>query len=239
MLSAFSFFLRYADMKHLVHTVVLDPSGIRIIAHQIIIFIVPGQPPWADMIPGPAMAQLHFLFHIPLKILETDLPVFRDGIVNGVHGIIDAFVHGLDPAGYIHLPLQLLGVIFTDQLFQLPDQGIRFLLRNKPGGLDGVHQELQFRQLKRPVDHMIVVSVSHRFPFHLNIKDFQIPEVSIDAFPVRSDFIFSQRGHNFRHGDIVFLIRIFQHDLCEPVQFKLLIRSLWHGLPSPVPFGSV
>ena len=71
------------------------------------------------MIPFPIMPQFHFLFRVPLVILKFDLPVFRNSGMNRIDRIIDAFIHRFDPAGYINLTLQLLGIIFAYQFLEL------------------------------------------------------------------------------------------------------------------------
>ena len=42
-----------------------------------------------------------------------------------IYGIINTFVHVFDPAGYKHLTLKLLCIVFTDQRLQFFDQDIR------------------------------------------------------------------------------------------------------------------
>ena len=106
-------------MQHLVHPVMLDQLRLCIISDHIIILIIPGQSPRADMIPRSSVTQFHLFLHIPLEILELDLLIFRNRIVDCIDSIIDAFIHRLNSSGYIHLSLQPLRIVFADQLFQL------------------------------------------------------------------------------------------------------------------------
>ena len=63
---------------------------------------------------GLAMAQIHLLFHIPLKILKPYLLILRYRIMNRIYRIINTFIHRLDPARHIHLSLQLHRIVLAD-----------------------------------------------------------------------------------------------------------------------------
>ena len=106
--------------------------------------------PWADAVPPAVPAQRFLLLHRPLKVLETDLLPLSDGAVELVDVVVDALVHGLDPPGDEYLPLQLPGVVDADQRLQLFDETAGLALRDEPGGLHRIHQQLQLRQLKLP-----------------------------------------------------------------------------------------
>ena len=67
-----------------------------------------------------------------------------------INVIVDALVHGLDPPGDQHLSLKLPGVVDADQRLQLFDEPAGLALRDEPGGLHRIHQQLQLRQLKLP-----------------------------------------------------------------------------------------
>ena len=154
--------------------------------------------------------------------------------MDGVHSVVNALVHGLDPAGYIDLALQAHGFIPAHQLFQFADQIVRFLFRNKLGGLDRVHQELQFRKFKGTADHMIMIAFALWFAFHFYSQRLQIPEVLINTPAVRGDLIFPQLGYDLRHGDIMLVVCPLKHDLCQTVQLEFLVCSLRHVLTLPL-----
>ena len=229
MFPPFPGFFRHPDMEHLVHPVMPDLPGLRIIPHQIIVLVVPGKPPGADTVVGSLPAQLHLLLHVPLIVLEPDLLILGDSVMNGVHRIVNALIHGLDPPGDIDLALQLHGLIAADQLLQLPDQGVGLLLRDKLRRLNGVHQKLQLRQFKRPGDHVVVIALPRRLSLHLDPQYFQVLEVGVNALAVGGDLILSQGRDDLRHGDVVVVVCALQHDLSQTVKLELLIGSLGHG----------
>ena len=227
--------IAHPNMEHLIHPVMPDLPGVGIVTHQIIILIIPGQPPRTDVIPGAVPPQLHFLLHVPLIVLEPDLLILRDRIVDGIHCIIKALVHRLDPAGYKDLPLQLHGLVSADLLLQLPDQGVRLFLGNEFRRLDRVHQKLQFRQLEGPADHVVMIALPHRLALDLDSQHFQIPQIRVNALPVRSDIVPGQRFLDLRHGNIMLIIRLLQHDLRQTVQLEFLIRSFRHSVSPHFP----
>ena len=53
----------------------------RIIADEVVVFVIPYQGPGADMIPGSIVAQFRFLFDVPLKILKGNLFILIDCFV--------------------------------------------------------------------------------------------------------------------------------------------------------------
>ena len=169
------------------------------------------------MIPGPAMTQLGFLLHIPLKILKPNLLVLRNRIMNGIHGVVNTLIHGLDSSGYIDLTLQFLGIILPDHCFQLLNQTVRFLLRDELGRLNGIHQKFKCRQCKGSVDHMIAITIAILFPFHFYSQYLQIPQVIVKTLSVCRNIILCKGLLDLRHGDIMLFIRFLHHNLRKSV----------------------
>ncbi len=139
----FSFpgFFGHIDVDHFINTVMLDLAFLRIVSYQIIILVIPGQSPRTDVITSPVVPQPHFFFLVPLEILEFYLFIVGNGIMNSIHTVINALVHGLDPAGYIHLTLQFLSIVFSGKGFQLFYQLVGFLYGDKLRRLYCVHKE--------------------------------------------------------------------------------------------------
>ena len=105
--------IQRGDLLHLVHAVVLDDPGLRVIGHQIVVFIVPGHGEGTDYIVRAAVAVLPLLGHIVLKVQKPDLPVFGDAVVNLIHIVVDGLVHGLDAVFHKDLPVQKLGAVYA------------------------------------------------------------------------------------------------------------------------------
>ena len=94
------------------------------------------------MIPCSVVAQNHFFFYIPLKILKLDPCIAVDGIMDLINIIIDAFIHRLDPAGDQNLTVKLPGFISADQMFQFFNQRLGLTFGDKSCGLDRIYQKL-------------------------------------------------------------------------------------------------
>ena len=60
----------------------LDDLRLAVVGDQIIIFIIPRQKPRTHLIYFSIPSELHFLIHIPLKILELYFHIFGNRIVN-------------------------------------------------------------------------------------------------------------------------------------------------------------
>ena len=109
-------------MKHLVYPEMLDLCFPTVISYQVVILVIPGQRPGADLIISTVPAKKHLFIHIPVKILETDLCILTDRSVDAVYIIINTFVHSLDPFRHIDLTVQLGSLILACQSFDLMDQ---------------------------------------------------------------------------------------------------------------------
>ena len=53
------------------------------------------------------------------------------------------------------LAVQMMGVVFTDKGFQFPDKLAGFVFCDEFGGLNRIHKQLQFRQLKSPGQQVV------------------------------------------------------------------------------------
>ena len=67
----------------------LDTLILRVIGDKIIILVIPHQSPWADLIFFAVVPKLHFLFDVPLVIMESNLLIRIDRIMQNVHVIVD------------------------------------------------------------------------------------------------------------------------------------------------------
>lgn len=155
--------LQDANALHLIDPKMLHTVGFLVVGDQVVVLVAPGEGPRAHDVGLGALGNQGFL-QIPLHVLEADLPVPGDGAVQVVHAVVNALVHGFDAALHDDLALQLLGLVFADKAGQFLDEGVGFLGRNKFGALDGVHEELQLRDLELFAGHVIIVVVSDFFP---------------------------------------------------------------------------
>ena len=125
------------------------------------------------------------------------------------------------------------------QGFQLFDEGGGFLFRDEFGGLDGVHQEFQFRQLKGAGGDAVEVGFSAFFPDDVQAETAQLLEIRIESFSIRADAPGGQAVDDLLRGEPVAVIRFLHEDFCQKKQFQLLIVSLCHGafLPFSLVYG--
>ena len=65
--------------------------------------------------------------------------------MNLIDIIVDGLIHRLDPVLHEYLPVEQLCAMNAGQLFNLFDQGQRFLMSKKFLGLDAIHEELELR----------------------------------------------------------------------------------------------
>ena len=78
-----------------------------------------------------------------------------DGVVDLVHAVVYAFVHGLDPAVNKNLPLDLICLILAHKALDLLDQLPGFALSYEFRALDRIDKELDLGQFEFPGTHMI------------------------------------------------------------------------------------
>ena len=199
--------------------------------NEIVVFFGPTQSVRTGFIePGP---EVLFPVHAPVEVSERDGAVAANGFVDTIHRIVDALIHGLDAARHHHLPPQLPGLVDADQPFQLGNQLQGLFLRQKPGGLDRVHQQLQFRQLKIPGGQIVpaapalaVQNVHALFP-----QGFQI---AVNAFSFGCDAPCFQMGENVLHGQGVVAVAFSLQQVLEHQELSLLLFRFCHGITIPL-----
>lgn len=108
-------FVRGADPQHLIYTVMAYLLRDRVITDHIIVLIIPDKRPWADVIPCPIMAQYHFFFYIPLKILKFNTGIRINRRVYLIHVIVDTLVHCFYAPGDQYLAVKLLRLMTADK----------------------------------------------------------------------------------------------------------------------------
>ena len=169
-----------------------------------------------------------------VEIPEGDLPVFGDGVLNGVHIIVDGFVHALDPAADQYVPAHEPGVVDAALAAQLFNQFPGFLFREEAAGLDGVDEQLQFRQLEVPGGNVVTpVFSGNRDNIHPVIL--QSRNVGIDGFALADNIVLLfQHGQQLRRSHRVILVGVFLQIIQNIEDFQLLIIRLWHEI-SPFP----
>ena len=181
--------IQRGDLFHLVHAVVLDDSSLRVIGHQIVVFIVPGHGEGTDYIVCAAVAVLPLLGHIVLKVQKPDLPVIGDAVVNLIHIVVDGLVHGLDAVFHKDLPVKKLGAVYASQCLDLLDEGRGLFVGDEFGGLHAVHQQLQLRQLKGAACHIIAEHAASLTFLNIHAEGAQRLDVIVDAFALCGDAV--------------------------------------------------
>ena len=215
--------------QDLVHAVVLDLSVVCIVGDEIVVFIVPQQAPGADAIPLPAVAQLLLPADVPLEVLEADLPVGVDGLVQHVHVVEDALVHGLDAPSDQHLPLEALGLVDAGEGFEFFDELAGLLLRDETGALYGVHQQFQLRQLKTARGEMIKHIPPRLFTEDFEAEFLQFAEVLVQRLALGVHAIGFEPVDDLLQGQGMGIVRLLGEDFDKIEHFELLVISRSHG----------
>ena len=119
------------------------------------------------------------------------------------------------------------------QPFQLADQGVALLLGDEPGGLDGVHEQLQLGELKVPLPHepaggpaLLALDIQPELAQGL--------QVVVNAFALGFDVVFGQLLDELGHGDGVVLVGLAKEDPIEMEQLGLLVGAFCH-IVTPFP----
>ena len=181
--------IQRGDLLHLVHAVVLDDPGLRVIGHQIVVFIVPGHGEGTDHIVHAAVAVLPLLGYIVLKVQKPDLPVAGDAVVDLIHVVVDGLIHGLDAVFYKDLPVKKLGAVYAGQRLNLLDEGRGLFVGDEFGGLHAVHQQLQLRQLKGAACHIIAEHAAPLAFLNIHAEGAQRLDVIVNAFALCGDAV--------------------------------------------------
>ena len=218
--------------QDLVHAVVLDLPVVCVIGNKVVVFIVPQQAPGADAIPLPAVAQLLLPADVPLEVLETDLTVGIDCLVQHVHVVEDALIHGLDASGDQHLPLEALRLMNAGERFEFLDELAGLFLRDEAGALHGVHQQFQLRQLKTARGEMIEHIPPRLFTEDFEAEFLQFAEVLVQRLALGVHAIGLEPIDDLLQGQGMGIVRLFGEDFDEIEHFELLVISRGHGHPS-------
>ena len=161
--------------------------------------------------------------HVPLEIFEADLAAGADGLVQLVHVVVNALVHGLHAAGDHHLALQLLALVLADQGFQLLDELRGFAVGDEFGRLDRVHQKLQLRQLKIPAPDIVVAVVAHLVGNDVHAEIPQLLKIQIKSFAVGVHAVGRQLRDDLGHGQRMQIVRLLRKNLQQIKHLQLLI----------------
>ena len=142
--------------------------------------------------------------------------------------VVYALIHHLDAAVYKHLPLELARLVNAGQPLQLADEGVAFLLGDKPGGLHRVHEQLHLGQLEIPLPHE-PAGGSPLPGLDIQPKQTQGLQVVVDALALRLDVRPGQPLDDLGHGEGVVLIGLPQQHAVQMEQLSLLIGGFCHG----------
>ena len=203
------------------------PGGV---SQQVAVFVVLAQAVGAgSVLPLPVLAGA---VQAVVEVPEGDLPVFGDGVLNGVHIIVDGLVHAFDPAGNQHVPAHEPGVVDTALAAKLFDELPGLFLREKFTGLDGIDEQLQFRQLKIPGGDVVASALAGQ-GHDIHAVILQGRHIGIDGFSVTFNIVLPQKHFlQLRSSHRVRLVGVSLQIIQNIEDFQLLIVRLGHGNPS-------
>ena len=129
---SYGFFILYLSIAHAVYTVINDHLlGVRISTH-IIMAVVPDECIGTHAVFCPVVSEAFLFFSIVVKILETDLLSFIDGICDRVHDVIYLFIVRLDMLCCIQVTADLLCLMPAHHISELVDQGLALFRTYEP-----------------------------------------------------------------------------------------------------------
>ena len=105
---------------------------------------------------------------------------------------------------------------------QLFDQFPGLFLREEPAGLDGVDEQLQFRQLKIPGGN-VVAAVLPGNGENVHAVILQGRDIRVNGFAIADNIVLFQHGKKLRRSHRVILVRIFLQVIEDIEDFQLLI----------------
>ena len=212
------------DVRHFVHTVVRDAVALRM-RDQIVILIVPAQGVGAGSVG--AVAVMALTVNAPVKVAEGDLGIVRNGVVDAIHVIVDALVHGLDAAGDCDLTAEAARVMTAGEGLQLGDQLHGLALCQKARGLHRVHQKLQLRKLKGAGgEEEAAAAAAPRADIHAEVL--QAGNVAVDAFTLGLNAPFREVFQNVLGGERVIFVALLLEQLPQIEKLPLLIVGSRH-----------
>ena len=108
------------------------------------------------------------------------------------------------------------------EALQLFDELVAGGFGDDPAGLDGVDEQLQFRQLKIPGGD-VVAAVLSRDGENVHAVILQGRDVRVDGLAVADNIVLFQHGKKLRRSHRVILVRIFLQVVEDVQDFQLLI----------------
>ncbi len=104
----------------------------------------------------------------------------------------------------------------------------RFSMGNKLRGLNSIHEQLKFSQLKRPVCDIILVSLPYPNPLYIHPVGPELLNVIIKCLALNRYFIFLEPIRKLLNCKCVVLVCLFRQDFHQIEKSKLLVRFLCH-----------
>ena len=131
-----------------------------------------------------------------------------NGLLNGIHFVVDGLVHAFDAPGHDYIPADLFRLLLAGELAEFLDELQGFFLCKEPAGLDRGNQQLQFRQLEVPFTDVIAAVFS---PIDQNIyaEFLQDGDVGIDGLSVAQDPLLFQHLLQLYGSHRMILVGVF------------------------------
>ena len=114
------------------------------------------------------------------------------------------------------------------QCLNLLDQRGRFLMRNKFGGLDAVHQQLQLRELKIPVGDIVPAGAAGPGLHNIQTEVLKCFYVAVNALALGGDTLGFQKADDLINGNGMIFIGVLQKIIHDVERFEFLIRRTSH-----------
>ncbi len=158
---------------------------------------------------------VHLLPQRPVVVVEKrDGGLLPQGLVDGVDGVIQAGMGGFAGGGQ-QTAAKLDALRAAGEPGELFDELFRLLLGEDGAGVDGVHQQLQFRQLKGASRQKIPAVPSQVGADNVHAVILQDFQVAVQGFSLRLDALRLQCLLQLQNGHGVFLIGLLPEKPCQ------------------------
>ena len=111
-----------------------------------------------------------------------------------------------------------------------------FFIRDEPGGLDGIHQQLQFGQFEFPFAQVVGAVPSAIGTDDVQTEVPQFVKIAVQGLPVRIDPVFLEPFCNLLQGETVVIIGFLLENLFQVQHLLFLVDPFGHGSFPPWTF---
>lgn len=147
-----------------------------------------------------------------------------------IHVIVDGLIHSLDSVLHENLAIEKLRIVIACKGLNFLDQRGSLLVGDELGGLNAIHQQLQFRKLEHTTRHIIPVETIALDLNDINAKYAQCLDVIVNALTLSRDAVRLQITDDLVHTNRLLLVGILKQVIHDMEQLQFLERGSSHSM---------